>query len=61
MPPTNAAMNPDPCRPLAIPYARAAPAAGITCPHDAAIRSRRPACVTITAIKSPATTPPSTP
>ena len=43
MPPTNAAMNPDPPSPLAMPYASAAPAAGITWRHAPSISSLRPA------------------
>src|SRR3954451_10204312 len=58
MPATKAAMNPDPWSPLAIPWESAAPAAGIACHHASAIRSRRPACLTMRAMSRPATTPP---
>ena len=50
-------MNPDPSSALAIPYASAAPAAGITCRQAGAISSRRPACVTIAAIRQPGDDP----
>ena len=50
-------MKPDPCSPTAIPYASAAPATGMTCRQVAAIRSCRPAWITIPAISRPGADP----
>ena len=61
MPATNAAMKPDPPSAAAVPYASAAPAAGITCRQASSIRFRRPAWMTTAATTSPPITPPTTP
>ena len=61
MPATNAAMKPEPPSALAVPYASAAPAPGMTWRHAPSIRSRRPAWMTIAAATSPPITPPTTP
>ena len=60
-PATKAAMKPDPSSPAAIPYASAAPAAGITCSHAPVISLRGSAKRMIAAIRTPPATPPRIP
>ena len=61
IPPTNAAMNPEPPSGFAIPYASPAAATGTICSQDSEISLRRPAKTTIAASIRPASTPPRIP